>query len=63
MLLGAAAQIPRQQFVDPVDRMLPDALNEFPQIRLGIDAIELGRFHHTVEGGSAFAPSFKPLNR
>jgi hypothetical protein len=34
--------VPGQQFVDPVDRMVGDALEHVAQVRFGIDVVELG---------------------
>ena len=51
----AAADVPRQQLVDAVDRMVGDALEHVAQVRLGIEAVELGRLHQAVDRRGALA--------
>jgi len=47
---------PGQQLIDPIDRMLADALQHVAQIRLRLDRIELGRADQGVEHRRACAP-------
>jgi len=44
--------MPGQQFVDPIDRMIGDVSQDVAQIRLGVNVVELGRFH---EGSQALS--------
>lgn len=46
---------PRQQFVDAVDRVLCDALEDMPQVGLRVDAVELDRADESVNRGGAAA--------
>ena len=47
--------MPGQQLVDPIDRMLGDALDDVAQISLWIEVIELGRANQAVDGRGALA--------
>ena len=47
--------VPRQQLLDAVDRMLGDAPKHVAQVRFGIEPIELGRLHQAVDRGGALA--------
>lgn len=53
--LLASAEVPRQQFLDAVDRMIGDALEHVAQIRLGVQPIEFGRLHQAVDRRGALA--------
>lgn len=46
---------PRQQLLDAIDRMLGDTLDHIAQVRLGIDAVELGRTDQAVDRGGTLA--------
>lgn len=37
--------VPRQQFIDPVDLMVVDAVEDVGKVGLGIDAIQFGRLN------------------
>lgn len=43
--------MPRQQFVDAIDRVIGDASQYLTQVRIGFDAIQQCRADQTVEGG------------
>lgn len=47
--------MPRQQFVDPIDRALGDTLDDIAQVSLWIQVIELGRANQAVDGRGALA--------
>lgn len=47
--------VPRQEVVDPVDRMIGDIGQHMAQPGLGVDTVELGRADQRVDGGGAFA--------
>ena len=47
--------VPRQELVDPIDRVIGDASENVAQLRLGIKAVELGGFDQGVDGGGALA--------
>ena len=47
--------VPGQQGVDRVDGMLADAGQDFAQIGLGLDAVQLGGADQGVEDGGALA--------
>jgi hypothetical protein len=42
-LAELVGHVPRQQFLDPVDRVLSDALQNVFEVALRIDVIELAR--------------------
>lgn len=46
---------PRQQFGDPIDRMVGEALDDGTQTSLLVDAVELGRADQAIDGCGAFA--------
>ena len=50
---------PGQKFGDPTDRMISNAPNDEPQIRLWIDAIEFGRADQAIDGCGAFAAGIR----
>jgi hypothetical protein len=47
--------VPRQQFIDAVDRMIGDAREHEAQIRFWVEAIEFGGADQAVECDGAFA--------
>src|SRR4029453_14455085 len=49
--LCSRSDVPRQQVVDAVDRMLGNAVEYLTQIRFRIDAVELRRSNQAVERG------------
>jgi hypothetical protein len=51
---GSKLDIPRKQFVDALGRVSSDAGDEGAEIRLGVDAVELGGFDDGVHDGGAF---------
>jgi len=53
ILIGG--EVPGEQFVDPVDRMVGDAGQDSAEIAFGIESIEFRRSDERVDGGSAFA--------
>lgn len=55
--------MPRQQGVDLVDRMLGDALEDMAQIGFGIEAVECSRADQAVDRGGTFAAASAPANR
>jgi hypothetical protein len=44
-------EIPGQQFVDPVDRVVGDELEDASQVGLGVEAAELGGSSEGVDAG------------
>ena len=46
---------PRQQLVDPVDRVVRNAFEHVAQVRLRVKAVQFGRADQRVERGSALA--------
>lgn len=50
-------QVPGQEFVDPVDRVLGDASEELAQVGLWVEAIELGGADEAVERRGTLAAS------
>ena len=60
MCLDVPADVPRQQLLDAVDRVLGDALEYLAQVRLGIEPVELGRFHQAVDRRGALAARVGP---
>ena len=46
---------PRQQFVDPIDRVLGDALEHVAQVGLEVEAVELRGAEQGVDRGGALA--------
>jgi hypothetical protein len=55
--------VPRQQLVDAVDRVLGNALEHLAQVGLGIQAVELRGLHQAVQAGRATAASSEPKNK
>ena len=55
--------VPGQQFVDAVDRVVGDAGQDVAQIGLGIEAVELGGLDQGVDGGGAPAAASDPAKR
>ncbi len=47
--------VPRQQFVDAVDRMVSNALKHIGEIRLGIEAVQACRADQAIHRGGTFA--------
>jgi hypothetical protein len=47
--------VPRQQFVDPIDRVVGDALQHVGQIGLRVQVVELGRTHEAVNRSRSFS--------
>ena len=55
--------VPGEQFREAVDRMAPgQAVDHLGQIRLGIEAVELGALQHGVEGSRPVAAGVIPEN-
>jgi hypothetical protein len=48
-------QVPRQELVNTVHRMIGDALQDMPEIELRIQVVEFGRAKQAVNGRRAFA--------
>lgn len=48
-------QVPRQEFVDPVDEVIGDAGKDLPQVGFRIEAVELCGLDQRQDRGSAFA--------
>jgi len=46
--------MPRQQFLDSVDGMVGDALQDLAKISFRVEAVQFGRADQTVDGGSPF---------
>ena len=55
MCLQLRGEIPRQQFLDTVHRMIGDALQDVAQIEFRIETVEFGRAEQAVNGRGAFA--------
>ncbi len=47
-LIQLIDHIPRQQFLDAIDRMIGDALEDVMKIPLRVDVIEFATFHETI---------------
>ena len=47
--------IPRQQFIDAIDRVLGDTFEHAPQVGFRIDVIEFGRADQRVDASGALA--------
>ena len=45
----SSGNIPGQEFFDPVDRVLADALEHVAQVRFGVDIVELRRADQAVD--------------
>jgi hypothetical protein len=56
--LGLELQIPRQQLVDAVDRVRGDALEQFSQVSIRIDAVKQARADQAVDVGGALAAMY-----
>jgi hypothetical protein len=54
MRWNLGGQVPGQEFVDTVNRIIGDALRDMAQIEFGIDMVELGRTEQAVNGRCAF---------
>ena len=52
---GILREIPGQEFVDAIYRMICNATQDLAQVRLGIEPVELCSADETVEGGSPLA--------
>ena len=48
-------QVPGQEFLDTVDRVIGDALQDMAKIEFGVEIVELGRAEQAVNGRRAFA--------
>jgi hypothetical protein len=46
------SDIPRQQFLDAVDRMVSDTLQDMMQLAFGIEVVEFGGAQDRVDRGS-----------
>jgi len=55
-----AGEVPRQQFMDALDRMLSDTHQHLTQVVLGIEGIQLCRLGQRIDRGGAFAPGIRP---
>ena len=55
MCLQLRGQVPRQEFLDTVHRMISNALQDMSQIELWIQIVEFGRAEQAVNGRGAFA--------
>jgi hypothetical protein len=53
--LECVGEIPEEQFIDPVDRILGDAGQDHAQIEIWIKATELGRSNQRLNGGGSLA--------
>ena len=53
--LGCWVDVPRQQFIDAIDRMVADSLEHRGQIIVRVDAIEFGRAKYRVQHGGSLA--------
>ena len=51
---GFCEDMPRQQFLDSVDGMVGDALQDLAKISFRVEAVQFGRADQTVDGGSPF---------
>src|SRR5215510_10714752 len=59
----SCADAPRQQFVDPIDRVLCDDAQDGTKIALGVDAVQLGRADEAVDRGGPLAPSIRAAKK
>ncbi len=50
-----SVDLPRQQLIDPVDRMFGNMGQHVAQIILGVDLVELSSADETIDHGSTFA--------
>jgi hypothetical protein len=48
-------QVPGQQFVDTVNRMIGDAFQDVAEIEFWVDIVKLGRAEQAVNGRRTFA--------
>jgi hypothetical protein len=48
-------QVPGQEFLDTVDWVIGDALQDMAKIEFGVEIVELGRAEQAVNGRRAFA--------
>src|ERR1700729_2219808 len=48
-------QVPGQEFLDTVDRVIGDALQDMAKIEFGVEIVELSRAEQAVNGRRAFA--------
>ena len=55
MLGGVGREVPGQEFLDAVDRMVGDAGQHVAEIRFGIETVEFGGADQAVDRGGAFA--------
>lgn len=49
--------VPRQEFVDAVDRMIGDAGQHIAEIGFGVEVVEFGAADQAVDRGGSFAAS------
>jgi len=50
-----SSEVPGQQFVDAVDRVIGDAREHVAEVGFRIDAVQLGRADQAVDRGGAVA--------
>src|SRR5260370_21302964 len=56
-------EVPGEQFVDPVDRMVGDAGQNPAEIAFGIESVEFRRSDQRVDGRSAFATGVRATKK
>jgi hypothetical protein len=55
-----AGEVPRQQFMDPFDRMFSDSLQHLTQVILGIERMQLGGLGQRVDCRCPLAARIRP---
>ena len=56
-------EVPGEQLVDVIDRVLCDADQDSAEIAFGIESIEFRRSDERVDGGRRSPPEFEPQKR
>ena len=59
-MLFSSGKVPRQELADPIDRMLANTAEHFPQVRFGLDAVEHTSAYDGVKDRRTLAASIGP---
>src|ERR1700730_5320623 len=56
-------EVPGEEFVDPVDRVLGDAGQDLAELAFGIESIEFRRSDQRVDGGRSLPPGVRATEK